>query len=49
MWDADDVIMMCTDCDFTCDLWLFMKNHYREKHPDITPYKYFTQEAKAKK
>lgn len=40
--------MQCIDCEFSCDLWLTMKQHYREQHPEVNPHEYFTKEAKAK-
>ena len=41
--------MQCTECkNYTSDLWLTMKNHYRKKHPDVNPHQYFTKTAKAR-
>lgn len=41
--------MICTDCNFESITWKFMKNHYKEKHPELkNPSKYFTNEAKKK-
>jgi len=38
--------MICTDCEFICEHWKDMKEHYEDKHPDENPYKYFRKEAR---
>lgn len=39
--------MMCTDCDFRCDKWIEMKEHYSKAHPQyVNPGALFTKEAK---
>ena len=40
--------MLCTDCDFHCVHWEEMKDHYKQKHPQVNPTSLFTREARKK-